>query len=312
MKMATYTPLMVVVICAVFGLVGCASSQRAAAVANNDDGNSRPRETTGGMNNNSFNDEQRRRLESFEAVPRVDQSQPESVPRLDAALLSSGGAPENEAIRRLLFEPPRDANQLRGRRFAILATDGVEEVELTVPYKFFRERGASVQLIAPRYERAPAKFGTEYPEEMRRTHIMTVQWMKNSGWFKIDRFLDEARVADYDALIVPGGTWSPDALRTDKAALNFVRDFYGSGKLTTSICHGPWVLLSAGVLKGKRVTGNWPLMDDLRNAGAMVRDEPLVVDGNLITSRHPIDLPQYLTAIADAVGAIKTVRPSEE
>lgn len=229
----------------------------------------------------------------------VSYSAPVSVPQISVELLISGGEPENEAMQRLLLEPPADSNQLRGQRFVILATDGVEELELTVPYKFLAERGGTVHLVSPRFEMPPAKFGTQYPA-MRATHILTVRWMENSGWFPIDRFLDDVNVGDYDALIIPGGTWNPDALRSTPAAVKFVRDFYESGKVTASICHGPWVLISAGVLQGKRATANWPIHDDIRNAGAIVIDEPVVVDGNLITSRHPIDLPPFMEAIASS------------
>lgn len=236
------------------------------------------------------NDEHRR-IVSYEA--------PVSVPRLSAQLIVSAGESENEAMRRLLLDRPADSSQLRGLRFVILATDGVEELELTVPYKFIAEHGGTVHLVSPRLEMPSAKFGVQYPK-MRAIHIMTVRWMENAGWFRIDRFLNDVKVADYDALIIPGGTWNPDALRSTPAAVKFVRDFYQSGKVTASICHGPWVLVSAGVLQGKRATANWPIHDDIKNAGATVLDEPVVVDGNLITSRHPIDLPPFMDAIAEA------------
>lgn len=232
------------------------------------------------------------RIVSYEA--------PVSVPRLSAQLLISAGEPENEALRHLLTEPPANPNQLNGKRFVILATDGVEELELTVPYKFIAERAGVVHLVSPRFEMPPAKFGTQYPQ-MRATHIMTVRWMENAGWFPIDRFLDNVNINDYDALIIPGGTWNPDTLRSTPAAVQFVKDFYQSGKVTAAICHGPWVLVSAGILQGKRATANWPIHDDIRNAGAVVSDESVVVDGNLITSRHPIDLPPFMNAIVEAM-----------
>jgi protease I len=245
-----------------------------------------------GSTHDAVTNDEHRRLVSYEA--------PVSVPRISTQLIISAGEPENEAMRCLLLEPPTDPSQMRGLRFVILATDGVEELELTVPYKFIAERGGTVHLVSPRFEMPPAKFGVQYPQ-MRATHIMTVRWMENAGWFPIDRFLDEVKVSDYDVLIIPGGTWNPDALRSTPTAVNFVKDFYQSGKVTASICHGPWVFVSAGILQGKQATANWPIHDDLRNAGAIVIDEPVVVDGNLITSRHPIDLPPFMEAIAVAV-----------
>ena len=230
------------------------------------------------------------RIIQFEAPP--------TVPRLNTSLILSAG--ENEGFRRFLLEKPANPTLLSGKRFAILSTDGVEELEVTVPYRYLQERGATVHLVSPRYEPLPAKYGLQYPD-MRRTHILTVRFMENSGWFKIDKFLDEVTTRDYDVLIIPGGAWNPDTLRLIPAAVSFITEMYNTGKLTTAICHGPVVLINTGLLKGRTVTGIWNIQLDLKNAGATVVEQPVVVDGTLITGRSPYDLPQYLEAIVEAV-----------
>jgi len=121
--------------------------------------------------------------------------------------------------------------------------------------------------------------------------------MENAGWIPIDRFMDEARTVDYDAVILPGGCWNPDALRADPDARAFVREMHASGKATCAICHGQWVMVSAGILAGKKATAVWNIHTDLANAGAIVLDEPCVVDGNLITARFPYDLPRTIHAM---------------
>jgi protease I len=230
------------------------------------------------------------RIIQFEAPP--------TVPRLSTSLMLAAG--ENEGFKRFLLEKPTDPTLLNGKRFAILSTDGVEELELTVPYRYLEERGATVHLIAPRYEPLPAQYGLQYPA-MRDTHILTVRFMENSGWFKFDKFLDEVTTRDYDVLIIPGGAWNPDTLRLNPAAVSFITEMYDTGKLTTAICHGPVVLINTGLLRGRTVTGIWNIQLDLKNAGATVVEQPVVVDGHLITGRSPYDLPQYLEAIVEAV-----------
>ena len=235
----------------------------------------------------SSNDEHQR-IASFDAPP--------VVPRLSTALIATAGEPENEALKKLMFEKPANPRELAGRRVAIIATDGVEELELTVAYRYFAERGATIHLISPRFAPLPAKFGVEYPTQ-RQTHILTVRFIENAGWFKIDRFVDEAKADDYDAILIPGGAWNPLTLRNTLAVVEFVRDFHATGKPTAAICHGPIVLINAGLLRGRQATCFWDVMIDLTNAGANVSDEPLVVDGNLITSRFIYDLPEFLLAI---------------
>jgi protease I len=238
--------------------------------------------------------EEHRRIASFDARP--------VVPRLSGALIATAGEPENEALKRLMLAAPADPRELAGRRVAILATDGVEELELTVAYRYFAERGATIHLVSPRFAPPPAKFGVEYPSQ-RRTHILTVRFIENAGWFQIDRFVDEAEVGDYDAILIPGGTWNPLTLRNTPAVVQFVRDLHATGKPTAAICHGPIVLINAGLLRGKAATCFWDVMIDLTNAGATVRDEPLVVDGNLITGRFIYDLPAFLLAIVEMMNS---------
>jgi len=127
--------------------------------------------------------------------------------------------------------------------------------------------------------------------------------MENAGWLRIDRYLDEVGVADYDACIFPGGCWNPDALRADRLAQAFVRGMFEAGKPTCAICHGQWVMVSAGILKGRRATAVWNIHPDLANAGATVLDEPCVVDGNLITARFPYDLPRMIQALVKQLTA---------
>jgi protease I len=229
-----------------------------------------------------------RRVASYEAPP--------VVPRLNGALIVTAGEPENEALQRLMLEKPADPRELTGRRVAIIATDGVEELELTVSHRYFGERGATIHLVAPKFAPLPAKFGVEYPVQ-RQTHILTVRFMENAGWFKIDRFVEEARVGDYDAILIPGGAWNPLTLRNTPSVVQFVREFHAAGKPTAAICHGPMVLINAGLLRGKRATCFWDIRIDLTNAGAAVSEDPVVVDGNLITSRFIYDLPAFLPAI---------------
>lgn len=173
----------------------------------------------------------------------------------------------------------------------------MEEVELTVPIKWLCERGAVAHVVSPRVEPAPNPYGVQMPDAAR-THVLTVKFMENAGWFPIDRYLGEAVAGEYDAVVLPGGAWNPDTLRADPHAIAFVRAAFAAGKPVAAICHGPLVLVSADLLRGRAATGFWAVHPDLANAGATVRDEPVVVDGNLVTARFPYDLPRFLDALA--------------
>ncbi|MDQ0734806.1 type 1 glutamine amidotransferase domain-containing protein [Arthrobacter agilis] len=180
------------------------------------------------------------------------------------------------------------ANELNGKRVAILAADGVERVELEQPRQALDRAGAVTELLS--------------------LHDGQIQARNNdldaAGTFDVDALVRSAAVEDYDALLLPGGTVNPDKLRVDQAAVDFVRDFMASGKPVASICHGPWTLLEAGVVAGRTLTSFPSIRTDLRNAGATVVDEEVAIDGNLITSRSPDDLPAFCDAIVRALARV--------
>lgn len=205
-------------------------------------------------------------------------------------------APGNEALRAFFFTPIKDSTALRGKRIAVLVADGFEEIELTGPVWYFKALGSQVDIVAPKFNPAPERFGLGYPE-MSKTHVMAIQYLQPVGWIKFDYTADQIKVSDYDAVFIPGGAWNPDNLRNDKDVIKFVQDFNQSGKLVAAICHAPVVLASAGIIKGKKLTGYWNIQSDLKNAGATVLEQPVVTDGNLITSRHPIDVADFSRAV---------------
>jgi protease I len=173
------------------------------------------------------------------------------------------------------------SNTLQGKKVAILAADGVEKVELDQPRSVLGDNGAQVQLLSLKTDDIQA-----------RNHDL-----EPAGTFRVDRAVSQASVDEFDALVLPGGTVNPDKLRLDSSAVSFVRDFVNSGKPVAAICHGPWTLVEAGVVTGRTVTSYPSIRTDLRNAGGKVVDEEVVVDGNLITSRSPSDLPAFCAAI---------------
>ncbi len=173
------------------------------------------------------------------------------------------------------------SNELQGKKIAILAADGVEKVELEQPRAELKEAGAQVEVLS-------LKNG----EIQARNHDL-----EPAGTFAVDRPVSEASVAEFDGLVLPGGTVNPDKLRIDDSAVSFVREFVGSGKPVAAICHGPWTLVEAGVAVGRTLTSYPSIRTDLRNAGAHVIDEEVVVDGNLITSRSPSDLPAFCATL---------------
>jgi protease I len=177
-------------------------------------------------------------------------------------------------------------SDLSGKTVAFLvATEGIEQVELTDPWQAVEKAGGTPKLLS-----------TESGQVQAFNHL------DKADTFDVDQTVGDADPAAYDALVLPGGVANPDALRMDEDAVSFVRDFVSSGRPVAAICHAPWTLAEADVVQGKRVT-SWPsLQTDLRNAGAEWVDEELVVDGNLITSRNPDDLPAFCEALVDAVG----------
>ncbi|MCS3869273.1 protease I [Chryseobacterium ginsenosidimutans] len=205
-------------------------------------------------------------------------------------------APGNEALKDFFFKPIKDKTVLKGKRIAVIAADGFEEIELLGPVWYFKQLGAQVDIVAPKYNPAPERYGLMYPE-MSKTHIMAIQYLQPVGWIKFDKTADQIKVNDYDAVFIPGGAWNPDNLRYDKDVIKFIQDFNKSGKLIAAICHAPVVLASADILKGRKLTGYWNIQVDLKNAGATVVDEPVVTDRNIVTSRHPIDVADFSRAV---------------
>ncbi|MDG2525540.1 type 1 glutamine amidotransferase [Stenotrophomonas sp. HITSZ_GD] len=177
------------------------------------------------------------------------------------------------------------AHQLRGKKVAILATDGFEQSELQEPKRLLESWGAQVDVIAP--------------DDKQK-----IRGWKSADWgddTPVDVALGSARQDAYDALVLPGGVMNPDTLRREPAAVGFVRAFAEAGKPVAAICHGPWLLAESGLVKDREVT-SWPsLKTDLSNAGARWKDAEVVVDGQLITSRKPDDIPAFADAVAKAL-----------
>jgi len=167
--------------------------------------------------------------------------------------------------------------QLNGLKVAILVTDGFEEVEMVKPRQALVDAGADARIVSPKSGKVKAWASTEWGQE-----------------YPVDVELEQARPQDFEALVLPGGVMNPDKLRIDAKAVEFVRSFFEEGKPVAVICHGPWTLIEAGVASGRRIT-SWPsLKTDLRNSGARWVDEEVVVDGTLVSSRKPDDLPAFV------------------
>ena len=221
---------------------------------------------------------------------------PSLVPSISTELLTTADGELNRELRQFLFDPPSNRALLKGKTIAICCTNGVEEVEITGAMRWLMEHGATVHVVSPRIGEFHPTLGLRFPP-LCATHVLAIRLMENAGWIKIDRHLDEAKVADYDACIFPGGCWNPDALRADKRAQAFVRGMWEAGKPTCAICPGLWVWVRAAIVRGRTATAVWNIHPDLANAGATVLDEPCVVDGNLITARFPYDLPRMVQAM---------------
>lgn len=168
------------------------------------------------------------------------------------------------------------SNTLSETRIAFLATDGFEQVELTKPWEAIKDAGATVELIS-----------------LKKGRIQGVNHDEKADTFEVDKSVTEVSASDYDGLVLPGGVFNPDALRVNPEAVDFIRDFFSQHKPVAAICHGPWTLIEADVVRGRRVT-SWPsLQTDLVNAGANWVDEECVCDQGLVTSRNPDDLPAF-------------------
>lgn len=178
-------------------------------------------------------------------------------------------------------------------RIAVIATDGFEQVELTQPVDALEEANATVHIIAPEPGKIRAWDHTDWGENI-----------------PVDRTLDEASPAEYDALLVPGGVLNPDKLRMNQQAIDFTRKFFAEHKPVFAICHGPQLLVECGVLEGKRMTSYWSVKTDMRNAGAHWVDEELVVDGTLATSRSPDDLPAFIDNMLQTLAGLRERQPA--
>jgi len=171
-------------------------------------------------------------------------------------------------------------SRLSDARVLIVATDGFEESELFGPLQILRDRGAEVKLASPDLKPIQATVHDDPGKTIRP-----------------DLTVEDVRVEDYDALILPGGVRNPDQLRTNKAAIELIRAFADAGKPVAAICHGPWLLVEADLLRGRTAT-SWPsIRTDMKNAGAIVVDQPAVTDGNIVTSRNPDDVPAFTEAV---------------
>jgi protease I len=177
-------------------------------------------------------------------------------------------------------------DRLKNARIAFLATDMFEQVELTGPWEALQAAGAKLELVS-----------------IESGEIQGFNHFDKADRFNVDRTVEAAEASDYDALVLPGGVGNPDALRMDENAVRFVGEFFDQGKPVGAICHAPWVLIEAGVVRDRTVT-SWPsLATDLENAGAHRVDRQVVVDGSLVTSRKPDDIPAFNEKLIEVVAA---------
>jgi len=174
---------------------------------------------------------------------------------------------------------------LKGLKVAILIEDGFEQVEMVEPRKALDQAGVETRIVSPRDKHVRAWNLTNWGDQ-----------------FPVDVALDEAKPQEFDALLLPGGVMNPDALRTEPKAVAFAKAFFDAGKPVAAICHGPWTIIETGAARGRQIA-SWPsLKTDLRNAGAEWMDQEVVVDGNLVSSRKPDDIPAFNRAMIDLFG----------
>ena len=177
------------------------------------------------------------------------------------------------------------ANELQGKKIAFLATDGVEQIELVEPWKAIEQAGGEPELLSIQ----PGK-------------IQGFEHLDKGEEFPVDKHVSQAEPDDYEGLVLPGGVANADFLRMDEDAVRFVKNFFETGKPVGVICHGPWTLVEAGVVKGRKIT-SWPsLQIDIENAGGNWVDEEVVVDAGLVSSRKPDDLPAFCAKIVEEFG----------
>ncbi len=176
------------------------------------------------------------------------------------------------------------ASRLEGKRVAFLATDGVEQVELTEPWNKVKEEGGAPELIS-----------------LESGEIQGFDHLDKGDTFGVDKPVSDADAGDYDGLVLPGGVANPDFLRADTDAVAFVRAFFEAGKPVAAICHGPWTLVEAGVVEGRTLTSFPSIRTDIENAGGTWVDEEVHVDSGLVTSRNPGDLPAFNEKLAEEI-----------
>ena len=173
---------------------------------------------------------------------------------------------------------------LQGKKVAFLATDMVEQVELTKPWKAVEDAGGKPELIS-----------------LEDGEIQGFNHYDKADTFQVDRTVEDVSVGDYDALVIPGGVGNPDTMRSDENAVRFVREFSESGKPMAVICHGPWMLVEADVVRDRKLTSFGSIKTDVKNAGGNWVDDEVVVDGNLVTSRNPDDIPAFNEKLLELV-----------
>ena len=177
------------------------------------------------------------------------------------------------------------SDELRGKTIAFaVANEGIEQVELTEPWRAIEQAGGTPKLIS-----------------LESGKVQAANHLEKADTFEVDATFADSDASDYDALVLPGGVANPDRLRMDDTAVGFIRAFFDAGKPVAAICHAPWTLVEADVVRGRTLT-SWPsLQTDLRNAGATWVDEEVVVDGNLVTSRKPDDLPAFNSQLLEGL-----------
>jgi protease I len=180
--------------------------------------------------------------------------------------------------------------ELNGKKVAILATDMFEQVELVEPRKAVEQAGAEVELVS-----------------LEAGEIQGFDHYDKADTFPVDKTVGDVSADDYDALLLPGGIGNPDTLRTDPDAVGFVRDFFAQGKPVAAICHAPWTLVEADVVRGRKLTSYASVKTDVRNAGGNWVDEEVVVDNGLVTSRSPKDLPAFCAKVVEEFAEVRQV-----